>query len=275
MRKIKPLGFTVIELLVVVSVIGLLSSLALVAAKNARKDAELKSVMQFSSSIQHALGAYALGMWRFEETTIEFQDNGAKDSSNNGIDLHWTTGEKGSIISAGVFGKAASFLSSAGGAGLYALSEKLIAKGNAITAEFWVYTASVASYKNIFETDYFYCEILTPLSLKCDIHDDSGGSATLTKAIKANEWFHVALAYDGNGVAKVFINAQENSLTGTLSSPAAKDNSVWISYGGSVSGSFYMDEVRIYDSNMSLSEAKEHYVQGLFKIGLKEYNDKI
>ena len=256
----KKHGFTVIELLVVVSVIGLLSSIVLVSVKSARKDAELKRVMQFSSSIQHALSAYALGIWRFEESTAELQANGTKDLSNNSITLRWTTGEKGSSTS-GVYGKAINFIGSSGGAGLYATDEKLIAKGNAITVEFWAYAGTVANYKGIFQSDYFYCRIVAPLNLICEVHDDGSGSATLTKTIKANEWFHVALAYDGNGTAKVFLNAEENILTGTLSSPAAKDDNILIAYGGG-SMPFKMAEVRIYDSFISLSEVKKHYAAG-------------
>ena len=75
-------AFTLVELLVVISIIGLLSSIVLVSFSNSRDKARLAKAQQFDAQISHALGAYAVGIWRFEEGTGTI----VQDSSGYGND---------------------------------------------------------------------------------------------------------------------------------------------------------------------------------------------
>ena len=78
----KQKAFTLIELLVVLAVIGLLASIVLVSLKGTRERARIANALQFSAQVHHALGAYASGVWDFNE------GSGAttRDSSSNGND---------------------------------------------------------------------------------------------------------------------------------------------------------------------------------------------
>lgn len=72
-------GFTLIELLVVIAVIGLISSIVLVQIKTPREKAQIAKSLQFSNTIQNALGSEGVGTWSFDDQT-----NPTKDSSGYG-----------------------------------------------------------------------------------------------------------------------------------------------------------------------------------------------
>ena len=86
----KQRAFTLIELLVVIAIIGMLASIVLVSMKGSREKADFAKAQSFASQASHALGAYAEGIWKFEETATP-----SKDSSGYGNDGTWVGGVSG------------------------------------------------------------------------------------------------------------------------------------------------------------------------------------
>jgi prepilin-type N-terminal cleavage/methylation domain-containing protein len=75
-------GFTLIELMVTIAIVGLLVVIALVTFSGQTDKARIAKTLQWSRSIEHLLGADAVGIWTFDEGS----GTTAIDSSGYGND---------------------------------------------------------------------------------------------------------------------------------------------------------------------------------------------
>lgn len=261
-------GFTLIELLVVIAIIGLLSSVVLVSMKGVREKARIAKGLGFHQSIQNALGAYVVGWWSFE--TIEV-GNKALDSS--GYDNHGTV-NGATLVSAGLeqLGNALSF----DGVNDYVdvVDSSSLNPTAAIALEAWVNPTALG-------TAWFVSKRVAGFGSPAYILDTGGTgipatsviiggvtkSASATNPLAVGAWTHLVGMYDGTNV-KLYVNGvliATTAATGPIDTVAASVNIGAYSNGSSYYFNGLIDEVRIYERALSVTEIQKHFAEGLKK----------
>lgn len=265
-------SFTLIELMVVVAIIGLLSSIVMVNLRGPREKARITKSLEFSQSVQHAIGNEAVGIWNFDEGSGTLA-NDISGYANNGTIIN------GALYTDETPNKAVGL-----GQGKYALNfdgvndyvslpgnTNTSLQNNINTVSMWAYIRSVGPNS--------YAELYSVIggnrtgikwqtnSIGVDANGDFYNyrvSASLT----FNTWNHIVVEIDRtNNIAKVYVNAvykgQTNvwpSYTPTANTPRIASNSLTGNLGDYLNG--IIDEVRIYSTALSLSEIQKHYLAG-------------
>ena len=293
MKKQKFSGFTIIELLLVISIIGLLSSIVMVSLKGARESAKLASAKLFSANIKHALGAYILGEWNFDDGNPTI----ATDSSGNGLNaiivgysVDNNSFEKKGITTSGGAGP----LKYIGG--LSVPSGKYDIKSGSITIESWLKPLTTGNLNFAFASRHnpswtvldWHFGYNSVDKIAGGVTRDIGGmpnvcwlaynvsDLTGDKVIAANKWNHVALTYQAlTGELNIYINGKKAGQTaacgpGNIINSAGFLFSAAATYDTNIS----VDQIRIYDSSLNLSQIQQNYARGLIKISIEEFTGK-
>ncbi|MDO8559193.1 MAG: LamG domain-containing protein, partial [bacterium] len=251
---------------------GLLASVVLVSMAGIREKAKITKTLEFSQSLQRNLGAYAVGIWSFDDQT-----NPTKDSS--GYNNH------GTLVNGPTFDSNTPHSIAGTGTGKYALrfdgnndyvdagSNILFNFANApLVVEAWIKPNAVGTGTIVSKN----CGAFAPrwifdLNSANKLRLYSGNiipdEVFSTNAVSAGVWSHVAVIWDGSTVA-FYINGildRKTSRTGTQDASCNNPFSI----GGRIWGTSYntlnglIDEVRIYEKALTLGEIQKHYTEGL------------
>ncbi len=246
-------GFTLIELLVVIAIIGLISSIVLVNLKGTREKARIAKALDFSHTIQHTLGAYAVGIWRFEET-----NNTALDSSGYGN--HGTI--NGATHEGGILGSALRF----DGMNDYVQIPAMGGYG-ALTLAVWIKPEVLNT--NILNSSPFILHCRgAGFYLRAE-DGSTSGYLGYTDTIQTNQWSHIVATWDGNTMDLYLNNkSQGQRLFNGGSTSKLRIGTVTLGRyfnSGQVWFDGFIDEVFIYEQALTSAQIQQHYAEGLEK----------
>jgi prepilin-type N-terminal cleavage/methylation domain-containing protein len=286
-------AFTLLELLVVITIIGILSSIVIVSMSGSTDSATIAKGKAYAQQVHALLGHEAVLALSFNENAYNTCSDGADvcDASgygNNGIIYN----NEATFVSSPIDGYTLSF----DGVNDYVETFNPQFLGNDFTIVFW--------FKNN-DTDHIHGRELFSQRENLDGTADAQAlyhttahklvytaknngisvySVGISNTVEHGEWHHVAVGRNGS-LLFIYIDGV-NVTSGSVISGDLPEFDVKLSFGKSSGYWAYAfegleDDVRIYSVALPSTEIQKHYVQGLEKllanhaITQAEYNQRM
>jgi prepilin-type N-terminal cleavage/methylation domain-containing protein len=278
----KQKAFTLIELLVVIAIIGVLASIVLVNLRGSREKARIAKSLQYSQSINHALGAYAISIWSFDDSVADASTSDTSGYGNHCELIGSPVQTEGIIRNGFSFDGSADYLDCGAKPSLEMGTDDM-------TVTVWIKIGNVtADHMGIVTkgaqgpTDIGYELSYRALSQN-DIHFWIGNGANRLYGNSDNDlglddgnWHFITVSADRDGDIVFYVDS-DNVGDGSIASydgeditNPSRDLRIGRWSGSPQSFNGLIDEVRIYKEALSASEIQKHYVEGLERIKLAE-----
>lgn len=254
-NKTSSFGFTVIELLVVVAIIGLLVTIILVATRGSTEKAKLAGTIQYSASIRHVLGVDAVGIWSFDGWLGGV--NPVKDDSDNNLS---GTVLGNPTIADGIVQKAINF---DGNDHIRIVSASAFDLTN-FTYSVWVKpTALAMSWQTIIDIDDDK-QLLGIMDSKVATWGRCNSGAL--DLLANNRWYHLAWTVSGTSY-KLYLDGKQIKDGGSCVA-SVNGNALNIAAGnpGSGGNEYFIgviDEVQVYNKSLSDAQIYKIYADSL------------
>jgi prepilin-type N-terminal cleavage/methylation domain-containing protein len=285
-------SFTLIEILVVIVVIGIISSFIIVGLSSVSDKANIAKGQAFSNSLRNSLLMNLVSEWKLDEGTGSTTlDSWGSNTGTLGTSTIGDAAEPTRIADC-VSGKCLSF----DGTDDYIeiANNSMLQPRDAITISTWVkiiaYPAAQASIIDKGNSAIPYIDYRLRIRLDGKIAwelgdgtSDSGTNFLSNSSLAINKWYNVVVNY--NKVSRnIYINGVfDNTNSSFVSQIGARSNNLQIGrhMGGNYCFSGILDEIQFYNSSVSTNQIQERYFVGinkLFKnneIALNEFNERI
>mgnify|MGYP001393132972 CR=1 FL=1 len=266
----KNKGFTLLELLIVVAIVGVLAGVTVISFPLYAKKARLSNAIKFSDNLRGSLQQDMIAWWSFDETSGSV----AKDSWWN--QLNGTT--TGATRVVGLKGNALSF---DGNDYVSVPNSSFLNNYSGLTLEAWIKPSSNNVVGAIIHKYYTNCT-LRQFLLRRESNNrigfwmgyNNGASSYViytpanSLVLAENGWAHIVATWNKQkNTMKIYLNAKEvvSYTNATLSWTTNTACSLEI---GRYSSNYFVgiiDEARIYSSALVFSEIEKHYANGLKK----------
>jgi len=278
MKKEKQ-SFTLIEILVVIVIIGILSSFIFFTINDSVEKAQIAKSKMFAESIRNNLLLNLVSEWKLDETSgTTFYDTwGSNNGTNNGA------GFETDCISGGC----ASF----NGASDYVLLPQVL--NNTLNSNLWSFSLWIKGSGRILHTCDTASDVGSPSTddrvlLSFGISNIAIGTMIAYtpdwSSIQSDTWYYATYVQEDTNTLKLYVNgflldtitvagsiaiSPQQVILGALRNPAIEQY-----FNGSI------DEVQIYNAAISGAQIKQTYLSGLNSLYSKglisdiEYNER-
>jgi prepilin-type N-terminal cleavage/methylation domain-containing protein len=266
-------GFTLIEILVVIVVIGIISSFIVVGLSSVSDKANIAKGQAFINSIDNSLLLGRVSHWKMDESS----GNTIYDSwgTNNGTKMDTTgacdtshcpqTKTNGCISNNCLLFDGSNDWVNVGSFDQYS---------NGFSFLLWFKSNFINSRQDLFwaESDKFILSLQSSYSLSHYARSLNGNTGYINSSLKfnTNNWFFVALTYSPNlGKTSLYINGVKDSQQGNITGPSVSAAYLRLGTQYNYAGDWfngYIDDVKIYSESMATSKIQQNYFLGLDKL---------
>jgi prepilin-type N-terminal cleavage/methylation domain-containing protein len=252
----KNKAFTLLELLVVITIIGILSSIVIVSMSGSTDSATIAKGKAYAQQVHALLGANAVGVWNFDEGT------GTTVSDISGYGNNGTLSGDTHFVNSDIEGYALSF----DGNGDY-VSIPSISKETVKTIEIWANLRQLATVKG-YHNYLLYCLVQHSAN---NFFYVFGTVDYFNWVPSIDIWYHLVFTFpntmaDTTGATLIINGNILKNISYQGEDRIGVDITKISNSGTNYAWDGLIDNIRIYSETISAAEIQKHYVQGLNKL---------